>query len=121
MKKDDRVVLQDQRGSIMIPVLGTVKKITPAGYTHISWDDGSRGVFSPVTACEKLKIADGEDAIPRHVWKSRRSGGDPASKGSYEMITSCDTCGIEQDDENEFGPCVGCDCMDCSIAGEATH
>lgn len=116
MKKDDRVILQDQRGSIRIPVLGTVKKVTPAGYLHINWDDGCSGIFSPVTAAEKITIATGEDALPRHVWKSRRAGGDPASEGSFEMITYCDTCGIEQDDENGFGPC-DCD----SIAGEATH
>jgi hypothetical protein len=40
-----------------------------------------------------------------HVWKGQRAGGDPADAGSYEWVSYCENCGVEQSDETENLPC----------------
>ena len=43
----------------------------------------------------------------KHIWKTRRCGGHPADVDSYELVTYCEACGVEQDDDNS-----GADCAD---------
>lgn len=107
----DRVALWEMRGALEITNLGTVLKISPTGYIHIEWDDGTDGWFSPGKAAEQLRRAEGDDALPRHVWAFERPapmldaerrwlGPDPTPD---EPV--CSVCGAPQTDDNEFGPC----------------
>ena len=74
--------------------LGTVTKLTPVGYTHVEWDDGTCGDWSPRMVPYCLRICEGDDALPRHQWKL-----------VTDDIWRCEKCGVEQTDENEFGAC----------------
>lgn len=48
---------------------------------------------------------EGDDAKPRHAWKSQQQGGDPTEASSTELVVFCMMCGVEQTDENEFAAC----------------
>lgn len=41
----------------------------------------------------------------KHLWITKRAGGDPAEATSYEWITYCDRCGIEYSEENAMEEC----------------
>lgn len=99
MKKDDRVHLKGTE------TRGTITKVSSAGIVHIRWDEDSRCQFSLALASTALEIVTGDDAAMRHMWTDG----------------VCDVCNEVQTVKNDKGPCAGCDCMDCSIAGEATH
>lgn len=99
LQAGDRVQLVEQRGSLRVINSGQVIKRSPHGYIHVEWDDHSDGWFSPVRAAASLRLAEGEDALPRHIW----SFDPPASL--EEPV--CSVCKAAQTDENEFGPCRG--------------
>jgi hypothetical protein len=103
MTRGDRVTFLEE--GLRGVQLGTVTAVSHPGYVQVLWDDGTRGYFSPVTAAERLQLAQGDDALPRHRWRSQRAGGHPADAESAQRVTVCDECGVEQTDENEFEPC----------------
>lgn len=43
--------------------------------------------------------------MSRHKWKTQRAGGPPDVADSYEMVTYCDKCGTELDDDNKDSVC----------------
>lgn len=79
--------------------MGTILKVSPAGYVQVAWDKGGVGYFSPAGAF-RLNILAGRDALKRHWW---------TSEGTYlrSVDVVCRRCGAEQTDENEFEPCKG--------------
>lgn len=98
LQKRDRVALVEQRGERMVVVnLGQVVRVSKSGYVHVEWDDHDEGYFSPLKVASSLRLAEGEDALPRHVW----SFSPPASVD--EPV--CSVCKAAQTDANEFGPC----------------
>jgi hypothetical protein len=108
LKKRDRVALVEDRGSLRIINLGQVVRVTRSGYVHVEWDDKDEGFFSPAKAAASLRLAEGDDALPRHVWiydvPLRRS---MSWDGPLPTLDSpvCAVCREAQSDENEFGPC----------------
>lgn len=83
--------------------VGTITKISKSGYVHVEWDEifqhGTRdGYFSPGKAAETLRLAEGEDALPRHSWVF-----DPPASPDEPI---CAICKVQQTDDNEFGPCL---------------
>jgi hypothetical protein len=82
--------------------LGTITKISKSGYVHVEWDEPCRngardGYFSPAKAAAVLRLAEGEDALPRHVWVT-----DPPASPDEPV---CAVCKAAQTDDNEFGAC----------------
>jgi hypothetical protein len=74
-------------------LLGTIENVTPA-VRRIRFDDGLVGRFSPARAARDLEIVTGDDALPRHAWRS-----------PLVDVEICDTCGVIQTDANENEPC----------------
>lgn len=72
------------------PEVGTVLRITQSGYTTIMWDNGSFEIFRPHS--QLIRVVTGEDALTRHHW--------------HPETDTCQRCGVDQTDGNEFGPCV---------------
>lgn len=97
LSEGDRVLWTEEHA------LGTVSKISKSGYVHIDWDvgvpfyAGGGGYFSPGRAAQVLKLAEGEDALPRHVWCF-----DPPASIEEPI---CVVCKVKQTDDNEFGAC----------------
>jgi hypothetical protein len=106
-----RVHLQEARGSLQIVNLGKIVKISRSGYVHVEWDDHSDGWFSPAKAYSTLRVATGEDALPRHLWihevPEQEAPGWWAGGGALPTLDEpvCSFCRERQTDENEFGPC----------------
>lgn len=103
-QRRDRVSWHEEEEGVTVAsaALGTITKISKSGYVHVEWDEpcgnGARdGYFSPAKAAEVLRLAEGEDALPRHVWVS-----DPPASVDEPV---CAVCKAKQTDENEFGPC----------------
>lgn len=109
----DRVALWEQRGALEIVNLGTVIKRSPTGYIHVEWDDHSEGWFSPGKAAAQLRRAEGEDALPRHIWVSELPELPNMLEAERKWLGPrptldepvCFACGEPQTDDNEFGPC----------------
>ena len=79
-------------------VVGTVARISPAGYVIVAWDEPntySTSHFSPLIAPQALKVVVGRDALPRHDWDCQKDQADPP----------CLRCGVVQIDENEREAC----------------
>ncbi len=105
MNVGDRVQLAETDKQWLTLTRGTIEKMTPANII-VHWDhEATRGYFSLHEAERRLVLATGEDALPRHRWISRKMGGDPTVAESQERTIVCNDCGIQQTDENEFGPC----------------
>ena len=84
--------------------VGTVHKLSPAGYLHVRWDGATKvtEVFSPDTwKCGRIKVVTGDDALPRHDWYEVLYVGDADVR--------CARCNVFQSDENEFAACFGSD------------
>lgn len=64
MTPGDRVRFDDP---VHGPALGTVLRVSPAGYAVVCWDDGTEGRLSPRTAAA-LTVVTGDDARRRHDW-----------------------------------------------------
>ncbi len=79
-------------------VVGTVERVSRAGYVRVSWDQGSIypvSYFSPLAAIDGLRVVTGDDALPRHDWDCEKDQIDPP----------CLRCGAIQTDANEHAPC----------------
>lgn len=100
----DRVALWEMRGRLEITNLGTIVKISRSGYVHVEWDDRTEGWFSPAKAYSSLKLATGDDALPRHVWIFSAPEG-WVGKAPTPDEPACAVCKEAQTDDNEFGPC----------------
>jgi hypothetical protein len=104
-----RVELQEKRGSLLAINLGKVIKISKSGYVHVEWDDHTEGWFSPLSGL--LKVATGDDALPRHLWihevSEQEAPGWKAGGGPLPTLDEpvCHFCREQQTDDNEFGPC----------------
>jgi hypothetical protein len=104
----DRVSFSEVRGAVKVLNLGTVVRVSINGYLHIEWDDHSEGWFSPAMAASSLRLAQGDDALPRHLWifdvPVRLSQG---WEGPLPTLDEpiCAVCREPQTDDNEFGPC----------------
>ncbi len=103
-----RVMLTEERGSLLVIVTGHVVKISGSGYVHVEWDDHTDGWFSPAKAAASLKPATGEDALPRHLWifdvpMQTSEGWEGPLPTLDEPV--CAICREKQTDENEYGPC----------------
>jgi hypothetical protein len=108
LEKKDRVALDEAFGGFKIRNLGTVSKRSPTGYIHVEWDDHSEGWFSPTKAAELLRKAEGDDALPRHVWIFDAPGRDSSLwDGPLPTLDEpvCAVCREKQTDDNEFGSC----------------
>lgn len=103
-----RVELCEERGSLLAINLGKVIKISKSGYVHVEWDDGTDGWFSPAKAASTLRIATGDDALPRHLWifevPDREAESWRAPLPTLDEPV-CAVCREKQTDENEYGPC----------------
>lgn len=102
----DRVELMHERGSLLLFNLGKIVKISANGYVQVQWDDNTDGWFSPAKAYSALRLARGDDALPRHVWIFSAD----ASNGwegptPTEDEPACAVCREKQTDDNEYGPC----------------
>jgi hypothetical protein len=99
------------RGALEITNLGTVIKRSRSGYIHVEWDDHTDGWFSPAKAAEMLRRAEGDDALPRHVWifdvPEQEAPGWKESGAPLPTLDEpvCAICREAQTDENEYGPC----------------
>lgn len=100
----DRVLWTEQTGQ-----LGTITKISGSGYHRVEWDDHSDATFfSTAKAFSVLRLAKGDDALPRHIWifdvpERTSSGWDGPLPTLDEPV--CAVCREKQTDENEYGPC----------------
>ncbi len=73
------------------------------------YDSGERLTFADGMAwivrlreCKRA-AAENDDApcLPdQHQWVRRRAGGDPAEAGSYEVVTYCQVCGAEKEEDD---------------------
>ncbi len=96
MKIGDRVWLVEDIDQHNRIVVGTVKRVSPAGYVRVWWDQMYPvSHFSPASAPTRLKVVTGDDALPRHDWDCRKNQIDPP----------CLCCGAIQTEENEHEPC----------------
>ena len=67
MKATDRVRMFDV--ALNHAVLGTVLRVSPAGYVVVQWDDvDGEAYFSPKTAESNFEVVTGDAALPRHDW-----------------------------------------------------
>lgn len=64
MQAGDRVRWEGELG----PMLGSVTKVSPMGYTHVQFDRGAHTTFSPMSAAAQLTVVTGDDALHRHDW-----------------------------------------------------
>ena len=94
MTVGDRVRLNDGE---TFPKLGTITKVSPAGYVSVRWDQEPirHAMYSPRGAVEDLTVVIGRDALPRHDWSDARY-----------VEPSCYTCGLIQTEENDLEPCA---------------
>lgn len=104
----DRVALAEARGALQVVNLGKIVRISGNGYVHVEWDDHSEGWFSPARAASTLRLATGDDALPRHIWifeppEREAQGWEGPLPTLDEPI--CAVCREAQTDENEYGPC----------------
>lgn len=79
-------------------VVGTIAKISAAGYVRVRWDEPHvypESYFSPLTAADQLRVVTGDDALARHDWDCAKDQPDPP----------CLRCGMIQTDDNEHSPC----------------
>lgn len=98
MTVGDRVWLNEDVNLHNRIVVGTITKISQAGYTYVTWDEPTTypvSHFSPYTASRELKIVTGDDALHRHDWDCEKDIKDPP----------CLRCGVIQTNDNENGPC----------------
>ena len=77
--------------------VGTVERVSQAGYVRVQWDDGSREWFGPKT--NGLILVGGDDALPRHDWDVQPVLNVPI------VDPPCRECGVIQNNENDRGPC----------------
>ena len=80
MDVGDRVWLNEDIEQYNRIVVGTIAKVSPAGYVRVTWDQGAiypASDFSPLTAVRELKIVVGIDALPRHNWDCEKDQVDP--------------------------------------------
>lgn len=93
MNVNDRVRLNDGE---TFPSLGTITKISPAGYTTVQWDANCceiEGMWSPLGSLDNLTVVTGDEAKPRH-W------------GEGGMLDGkCLACKTEITEENYLKPC----------------
>lgn len=90
VKAGDRVRLTDPDDPEW-PELGTVLKVSPAGYVQLRWDglEAYCGSYlSPRTAQRKLEVVTGEDARPRHDWNYYRPDGTEAPIAKFKTSDS---------------------------------
>jgi hypothetical protein len=107
VSKGDRVWLVVDPDARVRQHVGTVTKVSPAGYTHIRWDGASNvvEVFSPDTIrFGRIKVVTGEDAKPRHDWIDTVPY---VNTYADNLDPHCSICNVVQSDDNEFGPCFG--------------
>lgn len=106
----DRVALAEPRGALQVVNLGKIVKISRNSYVHVEWDDHSDGWFSPARAASDLRLAQGDDALPRHVWifepPEREAQGWEGPLPTLDEPV-CAVCREAQTDENEYGHCKG--------------
>jgi hypothetical protein len=97
MTVGDRVWLNEDIEQHNRIVVGTVKKVSQAGYVQVWWDTVYPvSHFSPMSAASRLKVVSGDDALKRHDWDCQKDQTD----------TPCLCCGVIQTDANEHAPCV---------------
>ena len=98
MTVGDRVWLVEDINQHNRIVVGTVMRVSPAGYVRVEWDEPRypKSYFSPLTATTELRVVTGLDALPRHEWDCQKDQVDPP----------CLHCGVIQTDANEHDPCV---------------
>jgi hypothetical protein len=93
------------------PTLGTVRKVSPAGYVIVDWDRSydADSHLSPAGAAKLLTVVTGDDALRRHDWEGyigrtmREATVTQVVHG--EAVTRCERCQVVQTDENEMAPC----------------
>lgn len=76
--------------------VGTIERVSPAGYIRVRWDDFQYEWFAPRT--NMLILVAGDDALPRHNW-------DVGTLKHPNNDPPCRECGERQTDQNDRGPC----------------
>jgi hypothetical protein len=89
------------KGQLRYADVETVERVT--GKTRPAWWTPEKVIgYRPQDVAARLRAA-----VPEpHKWITRRAGGSPVELGSYEQVRFCDTCGVEQTEDNANETCV---------------
>lgn len=108
MTAGDRVLHVNSECDDGWPALGTVQKVSPAGYVIVEWDRNVVGMdtyFSPRTASVTLAVVTGEDAVPYHDWEPKQGWDPPLPKPYTPADYVCGACAVEQTEANYLDRC----------------